>query len=135
MKTTPPGDQDPKKALTTYWLEKAYESFESARSEYASGRLSFAVNRIYYACFYALSAVLRHREKTFKRHKGLRSALHRDLVKAGIVEERWGKFFDEVFESRQRGDYKPMVAFQPDQVKEFLDQVEQFLKEMQNLTK
>jgi len=135
MKNGVPDDQDPKKALTTYWIEKAHESLESARSEYASGRLSFAVNRIYYACFYALSALLRHKEKTFKRHKGLRSALHRDLVKAGIVEERWGKFFDEVFESRQRGDYKPMVTFQPEHVTELLEQAEHFLKEMENLIK
>ncbi len=135
MKSTPPDDQDPKKTLIAYWIEKAQESLESAKSEYASGRLSFAVNRVYYACFYALSAVLRHRDKAFKRHKGLRSALHRDLVKAGIVDERWGRFFDEVFESRQRGDYKPMVAFQLDQVKELLEQAEKFLKEMQSLMK
>jgi uncharacterized protein (UPF0332 family) len=79
MKNAVLDGQDRKKALTTYWFQKAHESLESARSEYASGRLSFAVNRIYYACFYALSALL--------RHKGLRSALHRDLVKAGIVKE------------------------------------------------
>lgn len=101
-------DHDQKETLIKYWFEKAHESLESARSEYANGRLSFAVNRIYYACYYALSALLRDRGKIFKRHKGLRSALHRDLVKKGIIEERWGKFFDDVFESRQRGDYKRM---------------------------
>jgi uncharacterized protein (UPF0332 family) len=63
MKSTPPDDQDTKKVLIEYWIEKAFESLESAKSEYASGRLSFAVNRVYYACFYALSAGLRHRDK------------------------------------------------------------------------
>jgi len=31
--------RDQKEALIAYWLEKAHESLESARSEYESGRL------------------------------------------------------------------------------------------------
>ncbi len=89
MTTKSPNDLDPKEELVQYWWEKARESLESARSEYANGRLSFAVNRVYYACYYALSAVFRDRGKTFKKHKGLRSAIHRDLVKNGIIDGRW----------------------------------------------
>jgi len=91
------------------------------------------MNRIYYAAFYALTALFRDRDHVFKKHKGLRSALHRDLVKNGIVEIHWGKFFDDVFESRQRGDYTPMVMFEPDQVEDFLQQTEGFLKAMTKL--
>ncbi|MBN1850011.1 MAG: HEPN domain-containing protein [Deltaproteobacteria bacterium] len=122
-----------KEMLIKYWFEKAHESLESARNEYKDGRLSFAMNRIYYACFYALTAVFRFRNKTFKKHKGLRSALHRDLVKNKILEDRWGKFFDDVFEARQRGDYTPMVKFEPDQLEYFLQQTEYFLNEMEKL--
>ncbi len=125
--------RDQKEALVAYWLEKAHESLQSAKSEYESGRLSFAMNRLYYAAFYALTALFRDRDRVFKKHKGLRSALHRDLVKNGIVETHWGKFFDDVFESRQRGDYTPMVIFEPDQVEDFLRQTEGFLKDMTKL--
>ena len=48
---------------------------------------------------------------SFKKHKGLRSALNRDLVRNGLSDMQWGKFFDDVFESRQRGDYTPMITF------------------------
>ena len=119
--------------LVKYWQEKAAESLESARSEYDAGRLSFAVNRIYYACFYGVSAVLRRRGKKFKKHKGVRSALHRDMVKNGVIEEHWGRFYDDIFESRQRGDYRPLVTFESDQVKEYLEQAEEFIKEMEIL--
>ena len=108
MTSEQPESRNQKEILVAYWLEKAHESLQSARSEYESGRLSFAMNRIYYAAFYALTALFRDRDRAFKKHKGLRSALHRDLVKNGIVETHWGKFFDDVFESRQRGDYTPL---------------------------
>lgn len=94
-----PQDSAKNEALVKYWLEKARESLESARNEYGGGRLSFAMNRIYYACFYTLTALFRDRGQVFKRHKGLRSALHRELVRNGIVEKHWGKFFDDEFAS------------------------------------
>ena len=127
------GENSQKEVLVRYWLQKAHESLESADDEYKSGRLSFAVNRIYYACFYALTAVFRDRDKTFRKHKGLRAALHKDLIKGGVIDQHWGKFFDELFESRQRGDYMPIVIFEPAQVEEYLKQATQFVEEMKRL--
>ena len=46
-----------------YWMEKAYESLQSARSEQQAGRFVFAINRGYYACFYSASAVLLRKVK------------------------------------------------------------------------
>ena len=48
---------------------------------------------------------------------------------------QWGKFFDDVFESRQRGDYTPMITFEAEQVKNFLQQAESFLEEIKALLK
>lgn len=39
--------------LIKLWLEKAMEALASARLEFAEGHLGFAVNRLYYSCFYA----------------------------------------------------------------------------------
>ena len=41
-----------------YWWEKAEESLESAERELHVGSLTFAVNRLYYSLFYAVSAML-----------------------------------------------------------------------------
>jgi len=56
-----------------------------------------------------------------------------DLIKGGVIDQHWGKFFDEVFESRQRGDYMPIVIFEPAQVEEYLKQATQFVEEMKRL--
>jgi len=39
--------------VVRYWMEKAATALDSARSELAADRYDFAVNRGYYACFYA----------------------------------------------------------------------------------
>ncbi len=133
MTTRNPEDIEQKRLLVNYWIEKAHEALKSARDEYEHGRLSFAMNRIYYACFYAVTAVFRDKDRMFKKHKALRSALHRDLVRNGIIEDRWGKFFDDVFEARQRGDYTPMVTFESEQLEDYFQQTECFLNEMEKL--
>lgn len=85
-----------------FWLDKADAALVSARAEHAAGRFDFAVNRAYYAAFYAASAALLHRGRRFTKHTGLRAAIHRELVKSGAIDAEWGRAFDRLFESRQR---------------------------------
>jgi uncharacterized protein (UPF0332 family) len=75
-------------AVISYWLEKAQESLAAAQDEMTACRLSFAVNRIYYACFYAASAVLLQQGLQFKKHSGVKASLHKHLVKGGLISHR-----------------------------------------------
>jgi uncharacterized protein (UPF0332 family) len=54
-----------KRALIEYWLGKADESVASASSELNAGRLTFAVNRLYYALFYATTALLYSKSQNY----------------------------------------------------------------------
>ncbi|MBW1982782.1 MAG: HEPN domain-containing protein [Deltaproteobacteria bacterium] len=72
-----------KQVLINYWMDKADESMEAARSDYGAGRYTVAVRNLYYASFYALTTVLLKEGRTFKRHSGVKAALHKNLIKAG----------------------------------------------------
>jgi len=67
--------------IAGYWMEKAEESLESARLEYSQGHFGFCINRLYYAAFYAVSAVLAARGLKYGKHAAVRASLHRDFVK------------------------------------------------------
>jgi hypothetical protein len=88
-------------AVISYWLEKAQESLAAAQDEMTACRLSFSVNRIYYACFYAASAVLLQQGLQFKKHSGVKASLHKHLVKGGLINQEYGELYDELFEARQ----------------------------------
>lgn len=106
-----------------YWLERSRDALASARDEERSGRLAFAVNRCYYAAFYAVSAVLLVRGHRFVKHSGVRTAFHQHLVKPGIVSDAWGRFYDRLFQDRQEGDYLEFATFADDEVRETLAKV------------
>jgi uncharacterized protein (UPF0332 family) len=64
-----------------------------------------AASRAYYAAFYAVSALFALREKTFSKHAAVRSAVHRDLVKAGHWPKERGEDYSLLFKLRDTGDY------------------------------
>ena len=119
--------------MITSLLHKASQALESAWSEFQADRLEFAANRAYYACFYAASAVMLHRGKQFVKHSGLRGAIHRDLVKPGDLDAKWGKVFDRSFENRQAADYLVFTVFDPDQVEKLIQDAEGFVQVMRQL--
>jgi uncharacterized protein len=119
--------------VIAYWLDKSAEAMASADAEYQAGRYSFAVNRAYYACFYSLSSLLLSEGMKFVKHAGVRAALHRHLVRTGRLDARWGRFYDRVYENRQRGDYQELAVFEAEQVAELCADTRDFLKQMKNL--
>ena len=114
--------------IIDYWVKKASESLDAAQDEMKAERLSFSVNRLYYACFYAVSAILFKEGFQFKKHSGVRAAFHKHFVKLKRINLDQGQLYDELFEARQRGDYIELVYFQKNQVKKWLQRVNQFLE-------
>ncbi len=124
-----------KEDIVDYWIEKSHKSLKSAILEYNQGYLDFAVNRLYYAVFYITNAYFFKKEKYFKKHSGLRANFHRELVKKEKINKIYGKLYDELFEAREEGDYKPFVSFEKEQVEEWIKLTQKLINEIENLIK
>ena len=85
------------------------------------------VNRVYYVAFHAVCAALLERQLPTTKHSGVRAAYHRELIKPGLLDVHWAKFYDRLFNDRQEGDYVALVSFEPEYVKAQLEQCRQFL--------
>ncbi len=121
------GEDSRRSQVVRYWWAKAEESLEAVQRELDAGALAFAMNRVYYAAFYAASAALLDRNLSFKKHSGVRSTFHREFIKTGLVDASWGKFYDRLFEDRQEGDYIALTEFDREYVQVSLDRCRDFL--------
>jgi uncharacterized protein (UPF0332 family) len=119
--------------VIAFWLGRSDEAVASALAELAAGRCAFAVNRAYYACFYALSAVLLAGGRKYVKHSGVRAALHRDLIRTERLDPSWGRVYDRVFENRQRGDYQELVVFDAEHANELCEEATEFVAQMRRL--
>ena len=116
-----------RKDVIQYWWSKAKESFSSTQRELETDSLSFAMNRIYYAAFYSVSAALMDRKISFKKHSAVHSAFHREIIKSRLLDIQWGKFYDRLFEDRQESDYIALIEFDWNYVEDQLLKCRQFL--------
>ena len=89
-----------------YRLERAKETLEEVESHIQSEFWNTAVNRLYYACFYAVSALLADKEIFAKTHLGTRQMFALHFVKTGIISKDAGKFYTDIFDLRHTGDYE-----------------------------
>lgn len=119
--------------VVRYWWAKAQESLASARREMDAGAFAFAMNRVYYSAFYAVSAVLFERRMSFKKHSGVRATFHRELIKTGLLDVAWGKFYDRLFEDRQEGDYLALIDFDREYVESQLERCGAFHDQLKPL--
>lgn len=128
-------DQEARRRVAQGWMDRATLALAGARRDYGAGDMALAVNRIYYACFYAASAVLLKEGHQFSKHAGVRAAVHQHLVNTRRLSADWGKFYDQAFEDRQEADYQALTAFDPPRVLARVHQAADFLVEMQHLLK
>jgi uncharacterized protein (UPF0332 family) len=124
-----------KEELIRYRRKKAREALEDATILFDSGRLFSALNRIYYALFYEVAALLSTEELSSGKHTGIRSLFNEHFVKTGRVPVKLGRFYSTIYDFRQKGDYGDFVEFEKEKVKEWLDQASAFIDEMDVIIK
>ena len=125
--------KDQRLEMVRYWWSKALDSLASARREFEAGSYSFAMNRLYYASFYGVSAVLLERWQSFRKHSGVRVAFRRQFIKTGLLDTKWGQLYDQLFEDRQEGDYVVFLSFEPEYVRLQVEQCSEFLDRLRQL--
>ena len=95
--------------LVRYRLGRAHETLDEATLLRDEGHLNAYVNRLYYACFYAVSALLLVEGKSSSKHSGVRALFNKEWVKTGRVSSQYGRFYRRLYDSRQQGDYGDFV--------------------------
>ncbi len=116
--------------VVLYWWEKGMESLIAARRELTAGANEFAINRAYYALFYAVSALLLENGRQFKKHSGVRDTFNKEFIKTGRIEKKYGDLYNQLFDDRQVGDYIALTGFDTEYVSEKIDACEAFLSQL-----
>lgn len=116
--------------LTKYRKEKAYKSLKEAEILYKSGYYTTSVNRLYYSCFYIISALLLGKKLSSSKHTGIRSLFNIHFVKTGIVDKKLAQIYNDLFERRQEGDYQDFIEFEKEDVSEWIQETSFFLNKI-----
>ena len=86
--------------------EKITKQFEVLREQQYWDTL---VNRLYYAAFHAVSALLIHNGMRVHTHRGALIAFNKEFVRTGVFTPAEGRLFSQLEGLRERGDYNCFV--------------------------
>ena len=127
---------DEQMALVRYRLDRAQGTLTEAATLLEHGLDAGVVNRIYYACFYAVSALLYSEGMHRSKHSGVISLFNQHWIKPGKLPVEMGDFYQTMFAKRQMGDYNDLVAFEASDLacwlstaRDFVDRIATLLRD------
>jgi uncharacterized protein (UPF0332 family) len=117
-----------------YRLERAWKTFEDAKSLANLKSWNSSMNRLYYACFYAVLALFIKYKIYSHTHSGAKTQLSLHFVKTGKLDKDFGMLYGDLLDLRQKGDYGDFFDFEEQHVITLIPKVESFLKKIESLT-
>lgn len=92
--------------VVRYRIEKAYRAYKEAVGSIESGFVETAANRLYYAAYYAVSALLIAFQYEANTHNGVIQMFGMAFLRNNIVEKKYGRIYNQLFSLRLTGDYE-----------------------------
>lgn len=126
-------DEESRLSLMKYRMERAAETMEEVDILANMGHYNAAVNRLYYACFYAVQALLLKNGITATTHAGVKTMLGLHYVSKGIIPVEQGKTFNTLFEKRHSSDYEAFAYCDKEMVDDLIPMAEAFIEKIKEL--
>jgi uncharacterized protein (UPF0332 family) len=100
----------------SYRIRRAKETIPKTKILIDNKLWNTAINRMYYACFYAVGALLVKNGVETSSHSGSRQKFGQLFIQTGMISKELGKHYSELFEKRQKGDYDDFFDFDEEAV-------------------
>lgn len=123
MKLSP----EERRVIVVHRLQKAKDTLHEAKGNVEQEFWHTVANRLYYACYYAVSALLIHRGFSAHTHSGIINLFGLHFISTNIVSKEYGKFYGRLFELRQKSDYNDWVTIEASDVEPLVEPAEEFI--------
>lgn len=98
-------NNDERLAVVDFRIEKAFRAFEQAKGVVPLKYWETIANRLYYAAYNAVSAMLVANGDTAQSHNGVIHMLGLKFIKTGVLDKEIGQLYHKLFSMRLTGDY------------------------------
>jgi uncharacterized protein (UPF0332 family) len=122
-----------KNELVEYRMTRAKEAFSDGEILASRERWNAAANRLYYACFYAVTAYLAYTDMVATTHAGVKSAFNKELILTGKLTKEDGKLYNVLFSLRQEADYEDFNTVEQEEVQPLVSSVYDFLSNIEGI--
>jgi uncharacterized protein (UPF0332 family) len=123
-------DSENRNLLIQYRIEQSDQTVLEAEFLIGKDYYRGAVNRIYYSCFYILSALAIKYEFTTSKHNQLIGWFNKTFIATKILPKEISQFVLKAYNKRIKGDYEPVDNLNNEEVQALLGELKNFISEM-----
>lgn len=105
------------KVLAIHRFDRAETTLSEAIDELSRKNFILAVNRAYYAVFYAMRAFLAMVNKDSSKHSGVISLFNQHFIKTGVVSKISFESIQSLMDLRHEGDYQDFAEITEEEAK------------------
>jgi uncharacterized protein (UPF0332 family) len=126
-------DKESINALASYRILRAKETLPEAETLILNGFYNAAVNRLYYACYYSVIALLAKQRIAAQSHAGVKQMFGLHFIVTGKLPQRLGRFYNQLFNDRITGDYDDFVKYDKEMLDELLPKAKEFIDQLSDI--
>lgn len=127
--------KDETRRVIEHRLSRARRSLDAAELLLKQGFAEEASSRIYHGTFYSVVPLLATKGLISSKHSGVMALFHQEFVKTGQFPRELAQALDRAFDSRLGGDYEDFVSFEPEELRQLLEQARAFVAKAEEITR
>ena len=120
-------------ALIGYRYQRSDEAIQEAELLCQEGFYNAAVNRLYYACYYAISALFLKDGIQAHTHSGMKTMFGMHYVKTKKIPLNQAATYYTLFEKRHSSDYDDFIYFDHEMTQELIALTKEFISVVKKL--
>jgi uncharacterized protein (UPF0332 family) len=122
-----------REAIVKIRLQQAKETYAEVSILIDNELWRTATNRLYYACYYAASALMTQYGYQPRTHSGLIGLLGLHFVQTNIISDETAFVLRLLFEMRQKGDYDVWVDIKPQTILSLFNPAKDFIETIEKI--
>ncbi|MFW5983108.1 MAG: HEPN domain-containing protein [bacterium] len=125
--------ENEKQQLINYRMSRVDETLKEVEFLIDNGLYNTAINRLYYACFYAVTSLLVKHEIKAHKHAGVRQMFGLHFVSKGVIDKTLARFYTDLYDKRQTSDYDDFIDFDKEDVLTLIPTAKELINEIRKL--
>lgn len=119
--------EEERRAIVELELDKSDKTLAQMNIQLEAKLWDFAANRLYYALFHAVSALLINDHHTVGTHSSAVSQFNLFYIKEGIFTKEDGRLYSRLQRLREDGDYNCSIEVEEKEVEEKIEPTKQLI--------
>ncbi len=123
-------NDEEREIVTGLETEKARKTFAEIEILRQAGLWNNIANRMYYAAFHAVSALLISNGHIVGTHQGAVIMLHQHYIKTSILEKKYGTLYSRLQTMREQSDYNCTYNATEEEIIPLIPLTEEFIEKI-----